>query len=238
MTHRLLLVDDNLELAENLAEILDDLGYESDIATSAEDALERINTTRYLGIITDLRLPGCSGVELLVQLRAQGHTCPVVLISGYAAPEDQERAEAAGALDVLPKPVDLQRLISDVHAFEKTQSEVMVVEDDPELGENLVESLATQGFHPTLHRSGEEALATHRLPQIAVVDVRLPGLSGVDVARRLVARDPQLQLVVISGHVDRNLIAQVAALPSAAPVLEKPVSIERLTSEISKAPDP
>ena len=59
-----LIVDDNLELAENIAEILEDEGFDCDMADSAEHALERLASTRFSLVISDIRMDGMTGVEL------------------------------------------------------------------------------------------------------------------------------------------------------------------------------
>ena len=232
MSRRLLIVDDHREMAENLAEILEELGYEADVATSAEEALQRAGGASYLGMITDLRLPGRSGVELVEALRARGEALPVVLVSAYAAADDQARAEQVGALDVLSKPVDLKRLFSLVQAFEKADMEVLLVEDDPALRDNIADVLAGAGYQATVCASGEAALDHRRLPRMAIIDVCLPGIDGVEVAQRLFARDPALQVLVISGHVDDQLVEQVQRLPRSPALMQKPVSMADLTNMV------
>ncbi len=119
---KLLLVDDHVELAENLAEILEDAGVTCEVADSAEAALERLAAEPFQGLITDFRLPGDSGLELIEQLRVRGGAIPSVLLSAFATDEVVRQAEAAGALMVLPKPVDVPRLIELVHQIGETLS--------------------------------------------------------------------------------------------------------------------
>ncbi|MBX3183475.1 MAG: response regulator [Polyangiaceae bacterium] len=119
---KLLLVDDHVELAENLAEILESAGATCEVADSAEAALERLAAKPFQGLITDLRLPGSSGVDLIARIRAQGGSLPIVLLSAFATEEVVEQAEAAGAAMVLPKPVDVTRLLEFVHRIGEARS--------------------------------------------------------------------------------------------------------------------
>lgn len=239
---RLLIVDDHVDLAENLAEILIDAGYEADIAETAEQALERLSGTEYQGVITDFRLPGRSGVDLLVELRRAGHQLPVVMVSAFADGDVVARAEQVGALEVLPKPVDFDRLFTLVAEFERGRESVLVVDDNQDLAANFAEALRSRGLDPVIVSSSAAAALSHRaLPRVAVLDVRLPDQSGIELAKRLLARDPKLQIVFVTGYAEeaREVVQQV--LPDLAPakrepaILTKPVDLELLVVRVGEA---
>ena len=105
-----MVVDDNVELAENVVEILEVAGYPAVLVSSAEAALLRIAQGGIGALITDFRLPGLTGAELITELRRSGCAIPMAVMSAYTDTASVQRAEAAGALDVLPKPLDLGRL--------------------------------------------------------------------------------------------------------------------------------
>ena len=107
---KILVVDDNVELAENLAEIIQVMGYEAIVEPSAEAALQRIAAGGVSAVVTDFRLPGLSGADLIRELRRSGSALPVVVMSAYSDASMVERAEAAGALEVMTKPVDVAKL--------------------------------------------------------------------------------------------------------------------------------
>lgn len=104
-----LVVDDNQDLAENIAEILGLRGYAALIATSAEEALPRALAEHLDLLVTDFRLPGMSGAELVRLLREKRHDLRAVVISAYTDDLTIAAARSAGA-DFLPKPVDLGAL--------------------------------------------------------------------------------------------------------------------------------
>ena len=108
-TLRVLVVDDNHDLAENIAEILGLRGYAALIATSAEEALPRALTEGLDLLVTDFRLPGMSGAELVRRVREERQAVRAVVMSAYTDDLTVAAALSAGAA-FLPKPVDLGAL--------------------------------------------------------------------------------------------------------------------------------
>ena len=104
-----LVVDDNQDLAENIAEILSLHGYTAVIAGSAEDALPKALPDGPALLVTDFRLPGISGAELVRQIRARRQGVRAVVISAYTDDGTIAAARDVGA-EFLPKPVDFGAL--------------------------------------------------------------------------------------------------------------------------------
>jgi CheY-like chemotaxis protein len=102
---RILVVDDNVGLAENIAELLELEGHAPVIATSAEEALQKAEGPAPDVLVTDYRLPGMSGAALVRRLRDAGVTVHAIVISAYTDEDTIEDARSAGA-DFVPKPVD------------------------------------------------------------------------------------------------------------------------------------
>jgi DNA-binding response OmpR family regulator len=116
MPNRVLIVDDNQDLAENIAEILAMKGFATEIATSAEEALPKALPDGPGILVTDYRLPGMSGAELVREVRQKRQMLRAVVISAYTDDRTVSAARSAGA-EFLPKPVDfasLSRLLAAV----------------------------------------------------------------------------------------------------------------------------
>lgn len=232
--NQLLLVDDHTELAENLAEILEDAGFTCRIEPSAEDALAALSSGEFCGLVTDYRLPGLSGLELISELRARGHGLPVILISAYAADDVIDQAKQAGALDVLTKPVNMQQLTELLDAFRKSDDEVLVVEDDSRLLDNLAELLSEHGYRVATKADALSTFAYKRLPKAALLDIRLPDGNGIDLARQLIARDPSIQILVMSGFFDEQIEEALASFPHPVATLLKPITPAALIEHLSQ----
>jgi DNA-binding response OmpR family regulator len=106
---------------------------------------------------------------------------------------------------------------------------VLLLEDDEDLRDALSEALSAAGYVALVAATGASALADteHRRLAAAVVDLHLPGALGVDVANELRRRDPNLHLVLMSGHHDGS------GLPAGVALLRKPFGVDRLLSALA-----
>jgi DNA-binding NtrC family response regulator len=105
MAERLLIVEDEDTLCESLQRVFIREGYEVDIAGSAESAFTLLDSKSYDLIITDIILPGISGIELLAKYRRQNPSQKVIVITAYASLMTAVEAIKAGACDFIIKPL-------------------------------------------------------------------------------------------------------------------------------------
>jgi DNA-binding response OmpR family regulator len=108
---RVLFVDDDVMAQQMYALILRRAGYNVLAVSSAEAALEQIDEWRADLIISDIMMPGLSGIDLLKKLQEQRRDCEVILITGNTNVEMAVHALHAGAFDYLVKPVNNQKLV-------------------------------------------------------------------------------------------------------------------------------
>ena len=106
------IVDDDASFRRATASLVRSLGHAVEAFSSAEEFLnsDRLHDTACL--ISDVQMPGMSGIELQSQLLAQGVRMPVIFITAYPESEAREQALAAGALGVLNKPFNEEKLIA------------------------------------------------------------------------------------------------------------------------------
>jgi DNA-binding NtrC family response regulator len=113
MKSTVLVVDDEEKLRRVVELQLKTAGFEVEQAGSAEDALKLADRADV--ILTDLRLPGISGLELLANLRRQDSHTPVIVMTAFGSIETAVEAMKAGAVDFLPKPFSLDHLMTVVN---------------------------------------------------------------------------------------------------------------------------
>jgi DNA-binding NtrC family response regulator len=106
-----LIVDDEKNMRQTLTTLLQDEDYETRAADSAEEALRQLAHEEFFMVITDARLGGMSGYELLAKIRAQWPDLPALMITAYATPKLAVEAIKAGAMDYLAKPFAPEELL-------------------------------------------------------------------------------------------------------------------------------
>jgi CheY-like chemotaxis protein len=114
---RVLVVEDNDDVAHSLAMLLELWGHDAEVVGRAEAALEAVRTHRPAVVLMDIGLPGMDGYEVAKMLRRQEGCDKLMLVAmtGYGQDEDRRRAEEAGFDHYLVKPVDpdvLQELLA------------------------------------------------------------------------------------------------------------------------------
>lgn len=113
---RLLVIDDDMELCDLLAEYLEPDGFQIEAVHDADHGLIRSLSGEHALIVLDVMLPGFSGFELLRRLRAQSSK-PVLMLTGRADPVDRVAGLEIGADDYLPKPFDAHELVARIRAI-------------------------------------------------------------------------------------------------------------------------
>jgi DNA-binding NtrC family response regulator len=106
----LLLVEDKNELRAMLRKALERSGYTVDEAPDGTAAIQKVRARRYLLVITDLKMPGASGLDVLRETKRADAAIPVILLTAFGSVEEAVTAMKEGAFDFLQKPVDLDHL--------------------------------------------------------------------------------------------------------------------------------
>ncbi len=112
---RVLVVDDELVMRDSLKEWLDEEGFSVDMAASGAEALEMLAAKSYQLMLTDIKMPGMDGVEVLEKAKETVPDLVVVMMTAYATVETAVEAMKTGALDYLMKPFDPADLIPKIH---------------------------------------------------------------------------------------------------------------------------
>lgn len=111
---RVLIVDDEEDLASTMAERLALREFQVSTAASAADALERVGETDFSVLILDVKMPGLDGLELMAELKRRRPDLPVILFTGHGSVADAERGMKEGAFDYLMKPFDIDTLVETI----------------------------------------------------------------------------------------------------------------------------
>lgn len=109
---------------------------------------------------------------------------------------------------------------------------VLIVDDNLDLAENLAEIFADQGCEVALAHSGEEALeiADGRHFDLVLSDIRMPGISGIELVRRMASRDPRAQYLLMTAYTSEALLREARSMGVVRAVLAKPLVVDQLLS--------
>jgi DNA-binding NtrC family response regulator len=115
MKARILIVDDESPFRDLYSRTLAEAGFQTTTAESTEDALARIEADPPDLVVSDVRMPGASGIDLLRIVRTRTPGMPFLLVTAFADVREAVEALKLGAVDYLAKPVDLDELVACVH---------------------------------------------------------------------------------------------------------------------------
>ena len=116
MDARIAIIDDDADVRESTRQLLRSRGYLTVGFASAEDFLKSGEVIQASCVITDVRMPGMSGVALQAWLKAQGSNIPMIFVTAFPEPKIQEQVLAAGARAYLAKPYQAASLINCIEA--------------------------------------------------------------------------------------------------------------------------
>jgi DNA-binding response OmpR family regulator len=114
---RLLVVEDNQQLAEGLTHGLQAAGYETDCLATSSEARAALTTTRYAALILDLGLPDGDGLSILREIRHRKDPLPVLVLTARGGVHDRVAGLRSGADDYLVKPFDFEELLARLEAL-------------------------------------------------------------------------------------------------------------------------
>ncbi len=169
-----LLVEDRDSLRNMLRSTLEDEGFTVEEVSDGKLAVDALASGRYLAVVTDLKLPGADGHEVLAVARDNDPNLPVVVMSAYGTVEDAVGAIKGGAFDFLAKPVDPDHLVL---LLRRAVERRALLEENLLLKQEFAERL---GFPRIIGDSPALVEVSRQIQKVAVTDatILLQGESG------------------------------------------------------------
>ena len=125
ISNHIIIVDDEKRMCDSLSALLTNEGYRVTPYQSSSDAAEAIQNEKVDLVITDIKMPGLDGLELLKRVKDVDEDIPVILMTGYASLDSAVEAVAHGAYDYLMKPVEFTHLnLAVKRALDKRHSDL------------------------------------------------------------------------------------------------------------------
>ena len=172
--NRILIVDNDKDLARTMTESLERIGFDCTCATSGTEGAERINRQNFEIIVTDLMMNDVDGMEILKRAKETQEQCEVILVTGHASVPRAVEAMREGAYNFLEKPITPKRLQV---AVSKAAESVQLKYQNDQLRSRLDERF---GFENLIYASDSMQRVVDRLKRIAPTDagVLITGQTG------------------------------------------------------------
>ena len=233
---RILVVDDNRDFAETLADVLSLRGHSVTIADSGDGAIQEFRCNAYDLTLMDVKLPGKNGVESFLEIRKIRPDAKVVMMTGYSVEELIKQAIDNGALEVIYKPFKMDRVLNLIGRM-RPEGMILVADDDPDFVRTVGNILEAAGYKVLVARNGREAVTRieKNSVDLLILDLRLPILNGLEVYLELKKLGHALPTIIVTAYADEEF-TQLDALHNfeVTGVLKKPFDPRVLLSSVEK----
>jgi len=250
-TKKVLIIEDDVFLGDVLVEKLKNAGYEPVLARDGKEGYDKIKEIKPDLILLDIILPSMNGYEILEAKAkdAEIAAVPVIVISNSGQPVEINRVLALGVKDYLIKaqfdPGEVLEKVSKELNLSETPAmaskdlngkKIMWVEDDKFLSDLISRKLSTQGSVLVHAASGEEAIqkVEKEMPDILLLDVLLPGMSGFDVLQK-VKENPatkHIPVLMLSNMGQRSDFEKSDKLGAKKFLVKATVTLDEIVQEI------
>jgi DNA-binding NtrC family response regulator len=255
-----LVVDDDAEVRELMAGYLRARGLDVVEAANGLEALLKFRLVRPQAVVLDILMPRLGGLQALQRIRALDQNVAVVAVTG--SPDEELRAQilASGATAILSKPVPLKGLWAalgsdhedDVAAARVARwparaeptpagggtpaGRVLIVDDEADVRSTLQQYVTMQGCEVRVAADGASALGLIRAdpPDVVLLDIQMPGLSGIDALKAIQEAAPGLKVIMISGAASFELAKETLA-HGAFDFIPKPPDLKALSQTLQAA---
>lgn len=162
---KILVVDDEHLILRIITDILSKQGYEVKTAPNYHNAIQFLESEAFSAILTDIRMPEKSGIDLLAHIRELNEDVPVILMTGFASMDSAMEAVKNGAYDYLTKPLDFSKLTKvikqSIEKFELQQTNKDLVNQLQEINSSLEEKISDRSRElKNILNSANEAIIT------------------------------------------------------------------------------
>lgn len=194
-----LIVDDDLGINESLVDILVLKGHEAVFATSGKESLSLIKEKKFDAVLLDMKMPVMNGLDTLVEIKKHSPLTSVVIMTAYAEDKLIEQAIIEGALQILLKPLDVDKIINFLEKLKSLKS-VLIVDDDKTFCNAFGKYLDTQGYKVVIAYNVKDALEKfyEHETEILLVDLKLEGETGLDIVNTIREKGYKSAIILMS----------------------------------------
>ena len=234
----ILVVDDLRSMRLTLGGILEEKGHNVVTVENGYQAIEAARKTHFDVIFMDIKMPGIDGVQTFREVKKIDPEAAVIMMTAYSVEDLVKEALEEGAYTIVYKPFDIDRIIAIIEELLHEKTLILVVDDQFSDRETLKTILEDKGYRVATAKDGTEAIemVKSRHYDIIFLDVRLPGMDGVETFEQVKKIDPEATVIMMTGYTEEDLVKR-AVSEGAYTCIYKPFDMEKvigLVGNISK----
>jgi two-component system response regulator HydG len=231
---RVLVVDDEQAIRLTVQANLQLAGCEVAVAENARQALEAVQRERFDLVLSDIRMPGMSGIELFRQMRELQPSVPVILMTAFTVESLIDEAMGEGVFTVLPKPFDPDQLVAILERALKRQV-VLIIDGDRADAEGARAALAGLGLtaQAVFDEQSSLELVSRGIVDVCIIELSMASAGTPPLITRLRALDRSISFIALFTQHAPELMRTVAWSGSVN-WLRKPVAACTLARSIAR----
>jgi CheY-like chemotaxis protein len=197
---RILIVDDDEDNANSMGELFELEGHNVIVVHSGQAAIDAFKSSIFDVAFMDVMMPGKNGVESFLEIKRLRPNARVYMMTGYSVEQLLQQAIDHGAMGVLSKPVDVNKVLA-VLGDIQPNGIVLIAEDDPSFGPQLKSIIEGCGRPCDLVHNGNEAIGRVLSGniEILILDLKMPLIEGVNVYNELKRAGRTVPTIIITG---------------------------------------
>jgi two-component system response regulator HydG len=234
---KILVVDDNEEFCQNVADILEVKGHEVVCAYDGFKCLEAAKENGFEIVLMDVKMPFMDGMETYKKLKEIAPGIPVIMITAYAAEDLLRESLVQGAYGSLRKPLDFDQLLELIKQATGKGTMILIVDDDVNLCASMKDVLEDKGYRVTVTYNGNKAVekAQKNNFDIMLLDLKLPVLNGLETYLSIRDFRPNVVAIMITGYrKEMSELVQQALKECVYNCLEKPIDMDKLVELLER----
>lgn len=246
---KLLMVDDEPDFLKSTATALSRRGFEVSTASDGSQAQSLLEQRDYDIALLDVKMPGIDGVELFHWIKRKKPDMPVLLLTGHGSVQQAFQTSRSGVADYLTKPCEVEVIAEKLRAAIQHQTaakvklkspsgtvSALLIDDEEQLLSSLKNVLERRGMTVSTALDGQSGLKqlNETLVDVVVLDVKMPGMDGIEVLKHIRKTHPLVEVILLTGHPSVGAAMEGMKL-GAFDYIIKPPDVEALAQVIHKA---
>jgi two-component system, NtrC family, response regulator HydG len=232
---RILIVDDDRDVAESLADLIEARGHATTLAFGGEEGITRAIHHDFDFAFVDIKMPGLSGVETFFRLRRLKPEMGLWMMTGFSVDQLLRDAVERGTIRVLRQPLSAPEIIT-VLRGRRPRGILLVTTDHAGFAARMEPLLVAHGYKVSTARSSTEALdrILEGNADCLVLDRRLPTSHGLDAYLSLKWGGRDEPTIILDGNIDAEGQVLDIVRPMADAILRKPFDPEPILEKIDR----